>query len=127
MAIKLFKSKSALNEVNLLELTPVKVYTEETDADGNVIVLIPKFKNQILVKYLMPKMKSRYFKLKLDKFGSGVWVLLNGNNNVKFIAEELINKFGDEIQPVYDRLPKFMTMLYSNKLITFKEIDKQGE
>lgn len=127
MAIKLFKSKSALSELNLLELTPAKIYKEEVDAEGNVIVLIPKFKNKILVKYLAPKIKSEYFKLKLDKFGSAVWMLLNGENNVKFIADELVKKYGDEIQPIYDRLPKFISMLYSNKLITFKEVDKKGE
>lgn len=121
------KKKKELKELNLLELTPYRFYGEETDSEGNVIVLIPKFKNKILVKYLLPRMKSRNFKLKLDKFGSGVWLLLNGENNIKFIAEELVRKFGDEIQPIYERLPKFMTMLYTNKLISFREIERKGE
>lgn len=127
MAINFLRRKKALSKANLLELTPVKLFGEETDTDGNLIVLIPKFKNKILVEYLAPRIKSRYFKLKLDKFGSSVWVLLNGQNNVKVIAEELVKKHGDEIQPIYDRLPKFMTMLYTNKLIMFKEVDKEGE
>jgi len=123
MAIKLFKRKSALSEVNLLELTPARVYGEEKDTEGNVIVLIPKFRNKYLVKYLVPKMKGPNFKLKLDKFGSDVWLLINGQDNIKFIADELVKKHGDEIQPIYNRLPKFITMLYSNKLITFKEVN----
>jgi hypothetical protein len=124
MAIRLFKNKSDLKEKNLLDLTPYRFYKEETDTEGNTIVLIPKFKNKYLVKYLVPRMKSEFFKLKLDKFGSSVWSMLNGENNIKFIAEELVKKHGDEIQPIYDRLPKFMTMLYTNKLISFKEIEK---
>ncbi len=123
MDIKFFKRKSALSEVNMLELTPVRIYCEETDTEGNVIVLIPKFKNKFFVKYLVPKMKGPNFKLKLDKFGSSVWMLINGQDKIKFIAEELVKKHGDEIQPIYDRLPKFITMLYSNKLIAFKEVN----
>ncbi len=126
MPFGLNKKKSELKELNLLELTPYRFYGEETDNEGNVIVLIPKFKNKFLVKHLLPRMKSKNFKLKLDKFGSEVWLLLNGENKVKFIAEELVKKFGDEIQPIYDRLPKFMTMLYTNKLISFKEVERKG-
>lgn len=127
MAIRLFKRKSDLETRNLLELTPYRFYKEETDAEGNFVVLIPKFKNKYLVKYLVPRMKSEYFKLKLDKFGSSVWGMLNGKDSIKFIAEELVKKHGDEIQPIYDRLPKFIMMLHTNKLISFKEIESKGE
>jgi hypothetical protein len=126
MAIRLFRRKSDLEERNLLELTPYRFYKEETDADGNFIVLIPKFKNKYLVKYLAPKLKSEFFRVQLDKFGSSVWGMLNGENSVKFIAEELVKKHGDEIQPIYDRLPKFIMMLHTNKLISFKEIESKG-
>lgn len=127
MSIRLFGRKKKAAEANLLELTPCKFYGQESDAEGNVIVLIPKFKNKYLVKYLAPKIKSKHFKLKLDKFGSSVWNLIDGNSKIKFIADELVKKHGDEIQPIYDRLPKFITMLYSNKLISFNEIESKGE
>jgi len=123
----MFGKKKISKEANLLDLTPYKFYGEETDSEGNVVVLIPKFKNKILVKYLLSRMKSKYFKLKLDKFGSAVWTLIDGKNNVKFIAEELVKKFGEEIHPVFTRLPKFMSMLYNNSLISYKEIESKGE
>lgn len=126
MAIRLFRRKSDMETMNLLELTPYRFYKEETDSEGNFIVLIPKFKNKYLVKYLAPRMKSEFFKLKLDKFGSSAWGMLNGENSVKFIAEELVKKHGDEIQPIYERLPKFIMMLHTNKLISFKEIESKG-
>jgi len=124
MALKIFGRKKELAKANMLELTPYKFYGQEIDQDGNMIVLIPKFTNKYMVKFLLPKMKSKYFKLKLDKLGSGVWGMINGENKIKFIAEELIKMYGDEIQPVYERLPKFVSMLYQNKLISFKEVDK---
>ncbi len=120
----MFNRKKEIKNLNLLELTPYKFYGEEKDGEGNVTVLIPKFKNKILVKYLEPSFKSKYFKLNLDKLGSAVWLLINGENKIKFISDELVARFGDEIQPVYERLPKFITMLYTNKLISFKEIEK---
>lgn len=127
MSLNMFKKKKISKETNLLDLTPFRFYGEETDSEGNVVVLIPKFKNKILVRHLLPRMKSKFFKLKLDKFGSAVWLLIDGRNNVKFIAGEVVNKFGDEIQPVYERLPKFITMLFTNNLISFNEIESKGE
>jgi len=80
-----------------------------------------------LVKYLAPKFKSQNFKVSLDKFGSGTWELIDGNLEVHSIADELIKKYGADIEPVYDRLPKFLTMLYKNKLISFKGLERKGK
>ena len=50
MSIRLFGRKKKAAEANLLELTPCKFYGQESDAEGNVIVLIPKFKKQVSCK-----------------------------------------------------------------------------
>jgi hypothetical protein len=117
----LFKKKSEDGR-NYLEIVPVWHYPHEEESDGKVSVLVPRFTNKYLVKHLAPRLRSPYVKAKLDEFGSQVWLEINGENNVQIIAENLVKKFGDRIQPVHQRLTKFLTQLYTYNFIKFKDI-----
>jgi len=117
----LFRKKAA-GERNYLEIVPLKQYTHEIEENGQVSVLVPRFTNKYLVKYLSPRLKSPFVKAKLDEFGSQVWLEIDGEKNVQSISENLLRKFGDRIQPVNERLTKFLTQLYTYSFIKFKEI-----
>ena len=77
-----------------------------------VTVIVPKFKNKIVVKLISPKLKSDHFKIKLDKFGSAVWLKINGKTKVDQIIKDLKKKFGDEIQEEAERTTKYIFHLY---------------
>ncbi|MBI1938760.1 MAG: PqqD family protein [Ignavibacteriales bacterium] len=124
MPLSFTERRKILKKANYLELHPVRLHNEEIDNDSLVTVLIPKFKNPFLVKYLVPKMKSPDIKLKLDELGSAAWILMDGKRNVAAVASLLTEKFGEKIQPVNERLTKFLTGLYEQRLITFQEINK---
>ncbi len=115
--------RKILKNANYLELHPIRIHKEEIDKENLVTILIPKFTNKFLVKYFVPKMKSPVIKLKLDELGSSAWLLFDGKKNVGTIAASLTEKFGDKIQPVNERLTKFLTGLYEQKLISFTEIN----
>jgi hypothetical protein len=68
-------------------------------------------------------MKSRYIKLKLDELGSASWLEIDDNTNVGELCNRLRNKLGDKIEPVEERLTRFLTRLYVEKIISFKEIE----
>ena len=117
--------RARLKNTNYLDLTPIRVEKEEIIANNRVVILIPKFKSQWAGKHLVPKLKAPYIKLKLDELGSASWLMMDGKKKVSEIALELAEKFGDKNQPdePFDvRLVKFLTLLYDQKLITFKEI-----
>jgi hypothetical protein len=63
-------------------------------------------------------------KLNLDELGSASWLFMDGKRTVAKISELLLEKFGNKIDPVYERLTKFLTGLYEQRLITFQEINK---
>lgn len=110
--------------MNYLELTPQRIYEHEIEPSGKVSVLVPKFRNKFLVIVLMKRLKSPYIKAKLDEFGSLTWIEMDGSKKVCDISKILTNKFGDKVQPVNERLTKFLTQLYKYNFITFKEINK---
>ena len=123
MPLSFSQRRKILKKANYLDLHPLRLHSEEISDENIVTVIIPKFKNKFIVQYIVPKMKSPDIKLKLDEIGSTTWILLDGKKNVREISNLLMEKFGDNIEPVNQRLTKFLTGLYEQRLITFQEIN----
>jgi hypothetical protein len=123
MPLSFKERKKILKSVNTLDLTPIKLYSEQLSEDELVIVIVPKFKNKIAVKFISPNLKSDHFKIKLDKFGSVVWKSMNGKTKVEQIIKNLNKKFGDEIKEADKRTTKYIFQLYQQGFISFKEIN----
>ena len=123
--MKFFSGKKNNNNgLNYLEMTPECNYGHEKRDDGLINVLVPKFTDPVFGKLLQPRIKKPYIRANMDKFGTATWLLMDGKTNVKLIGEKLVEEFGDEIEPVYDRLTTFLTNLYKNGFITFNELKK---
>jgi hypothetical protein len=105
-------------------MTPYRIHKEQIEENGIVTVLIPKFKNKIMIKILDNNKKPNYIKVKLEEFGSAAWLAIDGKKNVNEICLELQNKFGEKISPVYERVPKYLVNLYQQGFISFNEIKK---
>lgn len=123
MPLSFNERKKILKNANTLELTPIKIYTDEKINDDVVTVIIPKFKNKFAVKYISPKLKSDHFKIQFDKFGSAVWKNIDGTNKVEKIIFSMQEKFGDELPEAENRIIKFIFQLYSQGFISFKELN----
>ncbi len=113
------KGKSQ-TKINLLHLIPIQNTKCEINEDGLVVLFKPKFANSLLVKYLLPRMKQPYYRIKLDDIGSFFWLKCDGTRTVKEIAELHKKKFEDKVEPLYDRIAQFLTSLEKNRLILFK-------
>ncbi len=117
-----FKRRKLKDDVNLLDLTPFHVYSHVLEENGLVSVLVPRFQNKILVKYLSPRLKDPNVKAKFDEFGSSAWLEMDGMKNVAAISNALLKKHGEKIEPVYERVSKFINQLYMYKFINFNEM-----
>jgi len=120
----MFGEKKKKKDLNYLKLTPVRLHECKVKDDGLADVLVPKFNNKFARKHFSKFLKSPYIRANLDDKGSATWLLMDGETKVEEIAEELDEKFGEEIHPVTDRLIKFLNDLYRNGFITFKELKK---
>jgi hypothetical protein len=106
-------------EINLLELIPLKNIEWEQQTDGLICLLKPKFQISFLRKRLLPHLKNPYYRINLDKIGSHFWESCDGVRNVKEIAECMKIKFGDDVEPLYERITLFLQNLEKNKFIRF--------
>jgi len=124
MPLTFKERKKILQNINTLDLTPVKLFADEMDNEKLVTIIVPKFKNELARKFIVPKLKSADFRIKLEKFGSAVWCNMDGNKKVHQIIKTVSDEFGDEIQPVVERVSKFIFQLYEQKLISFNELNR---
>jgi hypothetical protein len=123
MPLSFKERKKILKNTNTLDLTPVRIHSDEKSEQGLVTIIVPKFKNEIAKKYIVPRLKSDVFKFNLDELGSAVWMNIDGEKDVQQIIRNVSSQFGDELEQSEERIIKFIFQLYEQKLISFKEIN----
>ena len=121
-----FARRKILKSINALELTPLKKHEYDLNEKGAVVILVPKFKKKEW-SFLIPKRKSEHIRITLDELGSAVWLTIDGKKKINTIVMELSEKLGEKIYPAEERILKFLSQLYNNKLISFNEILKKED
>ena len=112
-------ARKNLKNVNLLDLIPVHMVDSGINVDGTVFLRKPKVKSRFLKTVLKTMGMHTHFKIHLDEFGSHVWNECDGIRNVHQIGESLKTTFGEEIEPVYERLGLFIRTLASQNCIRY--------
>ena len=101
---------------NLLDLRPRRL-REWEEEDGRVVVLVPKFRHPLMVRWVLPFLRAKHFRVKLDGLGSAVWRGCDGETDVAAIAERLRAEFGAAAEPLHDRIGSFLKKLEHGELM----------
>lgn len=115
------KKKQIIIPENYLERIPMRHQdiNWKTDSDGNVTLEIENtgFMNRIAQKvFLKPKISY----IHLDKFGSFLWPVLDGELTITELGEKVDEHFGEDAHPLYERLARYFQILESYHFIVFK-------
>ena len=91
----------------------------KTDGDGIITLEIENkgIFNRVAQK-LFKKPKITY--IHLDEIGSVVWPLLDGEKNIMELGKDVEAKLGERVQPLYERLSKYIGILKSYDFVTFE-------
>jgi hypothetical protein len=93
--------------------------------DGNLSILMPRFKNRISARIFQPGRKKPEIPIKLDRFGSATWLLIDSVTNVEIICRKLEEMYPESLlsrEETEERVTRFLSMLYQQRYITFTEI-----
>lgn len=115
--------KNNVKDKNYLDFIPViKENLKWKEEEGEVIVLQPHtgFFDRIAQKYFS---RPEYSHIHMDDFGSFVWLQIDGKKTVYEIGQAVHDEFGDEAEPLYERLSKFINTLEGLEYITITEED----
>lgn len=97
--------------VNLLELKPRRNVKWEFDAEGNAVLLVPRFSNRLLRAWLLPLLAKPNFRVKLDMMGTAFWRRCDGASTVLRISEQMSAQSGSDLDDVIERLGHFLARL----------------
>ena len=113
--------KKAKKNENYLERIPNRPDKIKWSADEEGIVTL-----DIENKGLFNRLAQKFFKkpkvshVHLDKMGSFVWPLLDGEKNIIELGELVGRQFGEKGHPLYERLAKYFQILDSYYFIEWK-------
>ena len=96
----------------------------EVMSDQQVVLLVPRFSNPFFIKLFTPN--RPHFRVKLDEIGSFLFTQCDGNHTVFEICDQLKEKFGERVEPIYERSSVFFQKLIKEKLMVF-DIPSDGE
>lgn len=66
-------------------------------------------------------------RIRLDEYGWTVWENIDGGRNVRDIGNGLKERFGEEVEPLYPRLSKFLAYLVHLDLIRLEQGKKEED
>lgn len=111
-----------LEQINLLELTPVRL-ASWSEVGGRVVIERPKPEDAKQIREQL-----RYWlavrRIRLDERGSLAWKLLDGTRSVADIAAALRDEFGEEVEPAEDRAGQLVRMLHREDLLAYPGWDE---
>ncbi|TCO75211.1 PqqD family protein [Marinisporobacter balticus] len=116
-------AKKIKKDDNYLELVPFKNKDQnwEFNDQGLVQLIIPR--NSLLDKIVRFFFKTpEVMRIDLDGHGSCVWKAIDGKRNVAEISKIVKAEFGENAEPLYERLGKYISILRNNKFITLEKV-----
>lgn len=115
-------AKTQKQTENYLEKRPMRPEGLRWTQDENGIVTLEKDNTGVvnrIAQVLFRKPKVSY--IHLEKTGSFLWPLLDGEKDLAALGELVDEKFGEEAHPLYERLVKYFQILDSYGFVTWKE------
>lgn len=114
------RNKSSAKE-NYLDRIPAfsEKYSWRQEDDGMVTILMENtgIFNRIFQK-LLKKPKVSY--IHLDEMGSFILPLVDGKRNIYDISVLVKERFGEQAEPLYERLVKFMQVMEANEFVVME-------
>lgn len=110
--------KNAENYLERIPMRPEKIRWSSDEAGIITLDIENKgFFNLIAQKFFK---KPRISHVHLDKMGSFVWPILDGEKDIAAIGILVKEHFGEEAEPLYERLAKYFQILDSYSFVEWK-------
>ena len=116
--------KKKTEQKNYLDLIPARAELPwSVDEEGLVVLEVENtgIFNRIAQKLFK---RPRYTKVHMEKYGSFLWPLIDGRRTVMELADLQREKFGEEAEPVYPRVVKYMQIMDSYHFISFTKSER---
>ncbi len=115
------KKKKTVISANYLDKIPLRSEGLQWTVDDDGIVTLA-VENRGWVNRISQKLfkapKISY--IHLDKFGSYVWQIIDGESDITALGVKVEEHFGEEAHPLYERLAQYFRIIESYRFVSFK-------
>lgn len=115
-------SKSKTKKNNFLDYIPlhVETYRWDMDEEKNVTIYVENkgLFNRVAQKLLK---KPKVSQIHLEKMGSFIWPLIDGERTIYDIGQKVSENFGEDAEPLYPRLTQYIKNLKDYGFIEYKK------
>ena len=115
-----------VKKVNYLELIPLhsEKIKSTVDSEGNITIII---ENKGIFYWITQKLlkKPRVSQIHLDKMGNFIWPLMDGEHDIMKIAEMVKEEFGEEAEPLYNRLVAYISTMEQYGFVELKNEEEK--
>lgn len=125
-----FRRRRVFRSVDPLDLHPVRLVGHEAGEEERISLLMPRFEGRFGRRFLQPAGRDPFIRIRLDRFGTQTWLLIDGELTVGQIADQLNSLHPGELQPPEEtpqRLSKFLSFLYAQRYVTFRELQDRTD
>lgn len=63
--------------------------------------------------------RPKYSNIELDDFGSFIWENMDGRTTIYELGGKVKERFGEQAEPLYERLAQFMKTLHGNGFVVY--------
>jgi hypothetical protein len=105
------------SQYDLRTLCPEQRAAWEEAPDGRVVLLRPKFTHPLLVRWLLPLLRQKHFRIKLDDAGSFLWKAADGRTTVEVIGQRMASALKMDPDSVLPRIAAFLQQLEREQFI----------
>lgn len=111
--------KKKKQQKNYLDLIPERASGLAWTQDDEGIVVL-EVENTGVFNRIAQKLfkRPKVTKVHMEQFGSFIWPLIDGKRTVTELADLLKERFGEEAEPLYPRVAKYMQIMESYHFIT---------
>lgn len=107
---------------NYLDLIPVRASGLAWNRDDEDIVVLEVENTGVFNRIAQKCFKRpKVTKVHMERFGSFLWPLIDGERTVKELADLLKERFGEEAEPLYPRVAKYMQIMESYHFISLSD------
>lgn len=107
---------------NYLDFVPVRNPQLPWSNDEDGIVTVDVAHRGLAAKVAQTMFnRPKISHVKLDEFGSFIWMQVDGQRNIYEIGQEVKGRFGEKAEPLYERLITFFRILVDNRYISYKK------
>lgn len=121
-----FARRKILKSISTLELIPIALVSHEKTDNNKIKLLISRFSRKWLQFMFTGEKRSKEFRISLDETGSSIWLLIDGTRTVEAIVNKLNADMTNKslsVENLEQRVSIFISRLYQEEYITFKQLE----